>query len=62
MPWQHAADDDGTFKSVENLSATYGGELSLQPDDDIIVYCRIGERRASGPGLRGIRVTSRQSV
>jgi thiosulfate/3-mercaptopyruvate sulfurtransferase len=46
MPWQHATNDDGTFKPAEDLTATYCGVLSLQPDDDIIVYCRIGERSA----------------
>jgi thiosulfate/3-mercaptopyruvate sulfurtransferase len=43
-PWKQAANDDGTFKPVESLVATYRGELGLQPTDDVIAYCRIGER------------------
>jgi thiosulfate/3-mercaptopyruvate sulfurtransferase len=46
MPWQHATNRDGTFKSAEDLAATYHGGLSLQPDDEITLYCRIGERSA----------------
>jgi len=43
-PWKQAANDDGTFKTAEALVATYRGELGLQPTDDVIAYCRIGER------------------
>lgn len=43
-PWKQAANDDGTFKTAEALFATYRGELGLQPADDVIAYCRIGER------------------
>jgi thiosulfate/3-mercaptopyruvate sulfurtransferase len=43
-PWKQAANDDGTFKSFEELSAIYKDELGLDPADDIIAYCRIGER------------------
>ena len=43
-PWKQAANDDGTFKSAEDLSAIYKGELGLDASDDIIAYCRIGER------------------
>ena len=39
-----AANEDSTFKSFEELKAIYEGELGLSSDDDIIVYCRIGER------------------
>jgi thiosulfate/3-mercaptopyruvate sulfurtransferase len=45
-PWKSAANDDATFKPVESLLATYRGELGLQPTDDVIAYCRIGERSA----------------
>jgi thiosulfate/3-mercaptopyruvate sulfurtransferase len=43
-PWKNAANDDGTFKGADALRAIYGEELGLTPDDDVIVYCRIGER------------------
>ena len=43
-PWKMAANDDGTFKGSDALRAIYGEELGLAPDDDVIVYCRIGER------------------
>jgi thiosulfate/3-mercaptopyruvate sulfurtransferase len=43
-PWKNAANDDGTFKGADALRAIYGQELGLQPSDDVIVYCRIGER------------------
>ncbi|HVL26540.1 MAG TPA: sulfurtransferase [Acidimicrobiales bacterium] len=43
-PWKNAANDDGTFKGADALRAIYGEELGLQTDDDVVVYCRIGER------------------
>ena len=44
VPWKMAANDDGTFKSREELEAIYQTDLGLGPDDDVITYCRIGER------------------
>lgn len=44
VPWGRAAKEDGTFKSAEELKAIYEGEVGLKPNDDIIAYCRIGER------------------
>ncbi|WP_119072991.1 sulfurtransferase [Aggregatilinea lenta] len=45
IPWGRAVNqDDGTFKSAEDLRALYQGEAHLNPEDDIITYCRIGER------------------
>jgi len=45
IPWGRAVDpEDGTFKSAPELRAIYTGEYDLKPADDIIVYCRIGER------------------
>lgn len=44
VPWKRAVNDDGTFKSASDLRGIYQGELGLKPDDDTIVYCRIGER------------------
>jgi thiosulfate/3-mercaptopyruvate sulfurtransferase len=43
-PWKSAANDDGTFKPAEDLGKIYRDELGLEPADDIIAYCRIGER------------------
>ncbi|MBB5038213.1 sulfurtransferase [Prosthecobacter dejongeii] len=43
-PWARAANADKTFKSREELEAIYANELGLKTDDDIIAYCRIGER------------------
>ena len=39
-----AANADGTFKTVEELRAIYQDGLGFKKDDDIIAYCRIGER------------------
>jgi thiosulfate/3-mercaptopyruvate sulfurtransferase len=44
MPWKSAANDDGTFKSVEELAAIYKDGLELTEADDVVAYCRIGER------------------
>ncbi len=45
VPWARAANpDDGTFKSADDLKAIYEQEQGLKADDDIIAYCRIGER------------------
>jgi thiosulfate/3-mercaptopyruvate sulfurtransferase len=44
VPWKKAANDDGTFRPVEELRALYQGELGLDSGDDVIAYCRIGER------------------
>jgi thiosulfate/3-mercaptopyruvate sulfurtransferase len=45
IPWAKAVNpDDGTFKSAEELRALYEKEAGIKPDDDVIVYCRIGER------------------
>jgi thiosulfate/3-mercaptopyruvate sulfurtransferase len=44
VPWARAANPDGTFKSAEELRAIYEGEQGLSANDDIVAYCRIGER------------------
>ena len=44
VPWARAANADGTFKSAEELKAIYEGEAGLAPGDDVVAYCRIGER------------------
>ena len=43
IPWSKAANEDGTFKSNEELKALYEG-AGVNLDKDIIAYCRIGER------------------
>ena len=45
VPWARAVrDDDGTFKSAGELREIYEGEAGLSEYDDVIAYCRIGER------------------
>jgi len=44
VPWARAAADDATFKRRDELEAIYSGEKGLKPMDDVIAYCRIGER------------------
>ncbi len=44
VPWARAVAEDGTFKPATDLRAIYEGEAKLSPQDDVIVYCRIGER------------------
>ena len=44
IPWSQAVNEaDSTFKSVEELRALYGGK-GITSDEEIIAYCRIGER------------------
>ena len=43
IPWGKACNDDGTFKSREELEALYGGQ-GVTSDKNVIAYCRIGER------------------
>jgi thiosulfate/3-mercaptopyruvate sulfurtransferase len=45
IPWATAANADGTFKSAEELHQIYGGK-DINPDNDVVSYCRIGERSA----------------
>jgi thiosulfate/3-mercaptopyruvate sulfurtransferase len=44
VPWARAANEDGTFKSREDLEAIYLTDQGLSPTDATIAYCRIGER------------------
>ena len=44
VPWARAAAEDGTFKSRADLEAIYLTEQGLAPSDDVVAYCRIGER------------------
>jgi thiosulfate/3-mercaptopyruvate sulfurtransferase len=43
IPWGQACNEDGTFKSVDELRALYQG-MGITPDKPAIAYCRIGER------------------
>jgi thiosulfate/3-mercaptopyruvate sulfurtransferase len=43
ITWSKAVNEDGTFKSADELTKLYGGE-GITPDKDVIAYCRIGER------------------
>jgi thiosulfate/3-mercaptopyruvate sulfurtransferase len=45
VPWARAVDPEThTFRPRAELEAIYGGEAGLTPKDDVVVYCRIGER------------------
>ncbi|MDQ6753460.1 MAG: sulfurtransferase [Actinomycetota bacterium] len=44
IPWARAAAEDSTYHSREALEALYLDEAGLKPGDDVITYCRIGER------------------
>ena len=43
IPWAKACNEDGTFKSHDDLTALYGG-AGVTADRPVIAYCRIGER------------------
>jgi thiosulfate/3-mercaptopyruvate sulfurtransferase len=43
IPWGKAANEDGTFKSRDELAALYGAQ-GVTSDKNVIAYCRIGER------------------
>lgn len=43
IPWGKACNEDGTFKSYDELKALYGGE-GVDGSQPVIAYCRIGER------------------
>jgi thiosulfate/3-mercaptopyruvate sulfurtransferase len=43
VPWAQAANEDGTFKSADQLQQLYGSK-GVNGQDDVIAYCRIGER------------------
>ena len=43
VPWGQAANEDGTFKSADELKALYEAK-GITTDKDIVAYCRIGER------------------
>jgi thiosulfate/3-mercaptopyruvate sulfurtransferase len=44
IPWAQAANEDGTFKSADQLKALYEGKGVTDGNQQTIAYCRIGER------------------
>ena len=44
IPWARAAAEDGTYRDRSELEALYLGEAGLKEGDDVVAYCRIGER------------------
>lgn len=44
IPWSSAVQQDGTFKTAEELRALYLEQKGVDPNKDTIAYCRIGER------------------
>lgn len=43
IPWAQAVAEDGTFKTAVELKELYESK-GVTPDEDVVVYCRIGER------------------
>lgn len=43
IPWSKAVNEDGTFKTADELRDIYGSQ-GVVPDKPVIAYCRIGER------------------
>jgi thiosulfate/3-mercaptopyruvate sulfurtransferase len=43
IPWSKAANEDGTFKSYDELKSLYSGE-GIDGSKPVVAYCRIGER------------------
>ena len=44
VPWARAAAEDGPFRPLEELQAIYQDGAGLKKGDDVVTYCRIGER------------------
>jgi thiosulfate/3-mercaptopyruvate sulfurtransferase len=44
IPWSTAVNQDGSFKSADELRAIYFDQKGVDPKKDSIAYCRIGER------------------
>ena len=45
IPWGQAVNEDGTFKSIQELQQLYGAN-DIDDSKDVVTYCRIGERAA----------------
>ena len=63
IPWRKAANEDGTFKSDEELAELYG-EAGYDEGRPTIAYCRIGERSQPhlGRAARAARPLRRQEL
>jgi thiosulfate/3-mercaptopyruvate sulfurtransferase len=46
VPWAKAVNEDGTFRSADELRELYASSGVLEDDKPIVAYCRIGERSA----------------
>jgi thiosulfate/3-mercaptopyruvate sulfurtransferase len=46
VPWSQAVEEDGTFKTAEELRSLYAEKGVLGDGRPVIAYCRIGERSA----------------
>jgi thiosulfate/3-mercaptopyruvate sulfurtransferase len=46
VPWAKAVNDDGTFKSADDLRELYSSAGVIADGKPVIAYCRIGERSA----------------
>jgi thiosulfate/3-mercaptopyruvate sulfurtransferase len=44
VPWAKAAAEDGRFRDRDELEEIYLDGAGLRPDDEVVAYCRIGER------------------
>ncbi len=44
IPWSQAVNEDGTFKPIDALKALYEGKGVTPDKDEVVAYCRIGER------------------
>jgi len=44
VPWGQSVAPNGAFKNADELKALYEGRAGLKTQDDVVVYCRIGER------------------
>jgi thiosulfate/3-mercaptopyruvate sulfurtransferase len=44
VPWARAANDDGTFRGSGELERIYRDDAAIGDSDDVVAYCRIGER------------------
>src|SRR6185312_13080536 len=40
VPWSRAVNEDGTFKSTEELRAIFEVEIGLKSTDEVVAYCR----------------------
>jgi thiosulfate/3-mercaptopyruvate sulfurtransferase len=46
VPWAQAVNEDGTFKSADELRELYTSKGVIDGENPVIAYCRIGERSA----------------